>query len=351
LGKLVLAANFDEQYSGAQALARQQSLPLWDVEKQIFGGSHAEIGAYLLGLWGMPLDLVEAAALHHNPSRSLAKQFNALTAVHVANALVYEAKPDKDGMVAPQIDEAHLAELELSGQLPLWREMVLAEDFGDTGFFPRSGDTGVFKKPVASAVKAAPRPAKPTPAFSPARSAPESVFSMSRQHWVCAGMAVILLLIAFLLATEALMRVTVASAVESNRGKAASQPIPVVAIAPPASPAAPAAAAPIRNPQSEIRNTAEPPAAAPETPAFVGPPVVEPVAPPAAPPPPSPKERAFAQLQLQSIFYSQSNPSAVISGTRVRPLDRLPAGAVVVEIGPASVTLEFDNERKVLALR
>ena len=56
LGKLVLASNFDEQYSGAQALARQQHLPLWEVEKQIFGASHGEIGAYLLGLWGMPLD-------------------------------------------------------------------------------------------------------------------------------------------------------------------------------------------------------------------------------------------------------------------------------------------------------
>jgi hypothetical protein len=56
-------------------------------------------------------------------------------------------------------------------------------------------------------------------------------------------------------------------------------------------------------------------------------------------------------LQLQSIFYSQSNPTAVISGTRVRPRDRLPAGATVVEIGPSSVTLEFENERKILALR
>jgi hypothetical protein len=357
LGKLVLAANFDEQYSGAQALARQQRLPLWEVEKQIFGGSHAEIGAYLLGLWGMPLDLVEAAALHHNPSRCLTKRFNALTAVHVANALVYEAKPDKEGMVAPEIDEGHLAELGLAGQLQLWREMVLAQDFGDTVFLGRFGDTGVFKKPVAAAAKLAPRPAKPAPAPFPARSDRASVSGMSRPRWVCAGMAVILLLIAFLLATQALMRVTVASAVQSDRGKAASQPMPVAAIAPPAAPAALLAAAPsatalaasasIRNPQSAIRNDAEPPAAAPETAPLVGPPASA----SAAPPPPSPKERAFAQLQLQSIFYSQSNPSAVISGTRVRPQDRLPAGATVVEIGPSSVTLEFDKERKILALR
>jgi putative nucleotidyltransferase with HDIG domain len=350
LGKLVLAANFDEQYSGAQALARQQRLPLWEVEKQIFGGSHAEIGAYLLGLWGMPLELVEAAALHHNPSRCLTKRFNPLTAVHLANALVYEARPDKDGMVAPQIDEAHLAELGLSGQLQLWREMVLTQDLGDTGFFPRSGDTGVFKKPGATAVKPAPAPAKPAPAPVPARSVRAPVFSLSRQQRVCAGMAIILFLLTFLLASQALMRLAVASAVQSDRGNAARRPIPVAALAPPASPAAPLPVAtpaadpvipdPIRNPQSAIRNADESSSETPET----SPPA-------AAPAPPTPKERAFGQLQLQSIFYSQSNPSAVISGTRVRPLDRLPAGAMVVEIGPSSVTLEFDNERKVLALR
>ena len=171
LGKLVLASNFDEQYSGAQALARQQQLPLWEVEKQIFGASHGEIGAYLLGLWGMPLDLVEAAALHHNPSRCLAKRFTPLTAVHVANALVYEAKPDKEGFVAPQIDEAYLAELGLSDQLQRWREMILPPDLDDTQFRARSGETGVVQKtrrapPQArAALRSSRAPPAPRPFF------------------------------------------------------------------------------------------------------------------------------------------------------------------------------------------
>jgi hypothetical protein len=79
--------------------------------------------------------------------------------------------------------------------------------------------------------------------------------------------------------------------------------------------------------------------------------VAAPDAGPAAPPSPSARDLAFAELKLQSIFYSQSNPSAVISGKRVRPRDRLSAGATVVAIGPSSVTLEFDNERKILALK
>jgi len=334
LGKLVLASNFDEQYSGAQALARHQQIPLWEVEKQIFGASHGEIGAYLLGLWGMPLDLVEAAALHHNPSRCLAKRFTPLTAVHVANALVYEAKPDKEGFVHPQIDEDYLAELGLSSRLPHWREMVLTPDLEVTEFRARSGETGAFKKTAAASPKPAPHPVKPAPHPVKAAPAPSSVFSIPRQRWVYAGILVVLFLLTFLLGTQALIRLALAPA---SPPVTAKRPVTVVAVAPPHPAPAPLPAAP--------------PAKAAETPPPPAAPVAALDAAPAAPAPPSAKDLAFAELRLQSIFYSQSNPSAVISGKRVRPRDRLPAGALVVAIGPSSVTLEFDNERKVLALK
>ena len=339
LGKLVLASNFDEQYSGAQALARHQQIPLWEVEKQIFGASHGEIGAYLLGLWGMPLDLVEAAALHHNPSRCLAKRFTPLTAVHVANALLYEARPDKEGFVPAQIDEAYLAELGLSARLPHWRKMVLTPDSGTGQPRATAGQAGGGKHPAAAGPAPSPPSAKTVPA------AP-SILGVPRQRWACSGILAVLFLITFLLCAQAFLR---------------------MALAPVIPPEKPAAAA-IRNPQSapsavalakaEIRN----PAVSPEKAAAAKPPVpvaavtppaagAAPAAAPAAPPPPSAKDLAFAELHLQSIFYSQSNPSAVISGRRVQPNDRLPAGAVVVAIGPSSVTLEFDKERKILALK
>jgi HD-like signal output (HDOD) protein len=340
LGKLVLASNFDGQYSGAQELARRQSLPLWEVEKQIFGATHGEIGAYLLGLWGMPLDLVEAAALHHNPSRASAKGFTVLTAVHLANALVHEAKPDKEGFVAPQVDEAWLAELGLSGQLPRWREMVLTPDLENTEFRRRSGESATPKKPAAAAAPAKPvlRLVKstPLPLPPPPQSSFGSVFSIARQRWVRAAMSVVLFLLAFWLGTEILMRQTLGPAVPPSRETAAKPPVIVAAMTPPPSIAAPVSA----GPAAKDAETA-PPAAAP-----VAPPAVA-----SAAPAPSAKEVAFAELQLQSIFYSQSNPSAVISGRQVRQRDRLPAGAVVVAIGRSSVTLEFENERRVLALQ
>ena len=37
-------------------------------EREIFGVTHAEVGAYLLGLWGIPFPIVEAVAFHHRPN-------------------------------------------------------------------------------------------------------------------------------------------------------------------------------------------------------------------------------------------------------------------------------------------
>jgi HD-like signal output (HDOD) protein len=332
LGKLVLASNFDEQYSGAQALGRHQQIPLWEVEKQIFGASHGEIGAYLLGLWGMPLDLVEAAALHHCPSRGLAKRFTPLTAVHVADALFYEAKPDKEGFVPVQIDKAYLAELELSDRLPLWREMVLTPESAAGQPHAKAGQPGVVKHAVAPGPGPAPHPVKSAPG-------PVSVFALPRQRWAYAGILAALFLITFVLCGQAFLRRALAPAIPAEKA-AAQPPVSVAAVAPPAS-----APAPMPAPLPAKETAAPSPAAAP-----VAVPAAAPAA-PAAPPPPSAKDLAFAELHLQSIFYSRGNSSAVISGRRVQPNDRLPAGAVVVAIGPSSVTLEFDNERKILALK
>ncbi len=71
LGKVVLAANFEATYSGALLLGYKQNIPAWGIEKDLYGANHGEIGAYLLGLWGMPLSLLESTALHHEPSRRL----------------------------------------------------------------------------------------------------------------------------------------------------------------------------------------------------------------------------------------------------------------------------------------
>ncbi|HOW18772.1 MAG TPA: response regulator [Phycisphaerae bacterium] len=87
-GKLVLATNIRDRYAETIALANQRKIPLWQAERETLGATHAEVGAALLGIWGLPDPILEVIAFHHEPRKCLAKGFTTLTAVHVANTLV-----------------------------------------------------------------------------------------------------------------------------------------------------------------------------------------------------------------------------------------------------------------------
>ena len=83
-GQLVMAANFPDRYRNVLA---SEGPPL-DAERAEFGATHEDVGAYLIGLWGLPDTVVEAAAFHHDPSPTPASGLTPVTAVHVARAAV-----------------------------------------------------------------------------------------------------------------------------------------------------------------------------------------------------------------------------------------------------------------------
>jgi HD-like signal output (HDOD) protein/CheY-like chemotaxis protein len=75
---------------------------------------HTEAGAYLLGLWGLPMPIVEAVAFHRQPQRSSLRSFWVPGAVHVAGALASNEP----------VDEAYLSSLGVLHQLQGWRDMA-----------------------------------------------------------------------------------------------------------------------------------------------------------------------------------------------------------------------------------
>ncbi len=124
VGKLVLAANVQKQYEAMLQTVHDQGVPLWEVERQELGATHAEVGAYLLGLWGLGDPIVEAVAFHHHPSNCLGNTFSPLTAVHVANVLQQELSHQAIGGGPSQIDFTYLDRLHLTDRLPSWREVA-----------------------------------------------------------------------------------------------------------------------------------------------------------------------------------------------------------------------------------
>ncbi|CAN5430996.1 response regulator [soil metagenome] len=123
IGKVVLAVNLPEKFSSVTQLVKQENISITDAERYIFDSTHAEVGAYLLGLWGLPTQVVQAVAFHQVPSESQTDDFSPLTAVHVANAVQeYMALPDTE-KVEPKFDLEYLEHLGLLGRIPEWQEI------------------------------------------------------------------------------------------------------------------------------------------------------------------------------------------------------------------------------------
>lgn len=116
-GKLVLASNFPRRYRRALPDDLEPGLDS-KAEEAEFGASHASVGAYLLGLWGLPDAIIEAAAHHHAPSGSPIRRFDPLAAVHVARAVV------DAGANPPTLDSEYLQAAGVFDRVDGWVETV-----------------------------------------------------------------------------------------------------------------------------------------------------------------------------------------------------------------------------------
>ncbi len=123
VGRLILAANLPAEYAQVCSASDGRGALLWQVEREKLGTTHGEVGAYLLGLWGLPDPIVEAVAYHHMPTRCLARGFTPLTAVHVADALELESHGG-EGLPAAEDTAGYLAREGLSERLESWRRLA-----------------------------------------------------------------------------------------------------------------------------------------------------------------------------------------------------------------------------------
>ncbi|NOS72370.1 MAG: HDOD domain-containing protein [Verrucomicrobia bacterium] len=120
-GKTVLAFNFPDQYGKTIQAAQAQGADPLGAEHEAFGANHADVGGYLLGLWGLPVPVVDAIALHHQPKHSADAAFTPLTAVHAANALV-----KAEGGTLPAWDSDYLCRLSLGDHATVWQKELCA---------------------------------------------------------------------------------------------------------------------------------------------------------------------------------------------------------------------------------
>lgn len=118
IGSLILASKMPDKFCSAHAIAKERGCKVFEAEKELLGTSHAEIGAYLLGLWGIPNLAVEAIAHHHAPTRIPHSDFDSSTAVYVADLVAHELDAHPKGTSGGELGESDRECLEKLGILP-----------------------------------------------------------------------------------------------------------------------------------------------------------------------------------------------------------------------------------------
>jgi len=155
IGKLILL-KVPGKYHEVMRLAEATGCSSAEAEYTVMETSHSELGAYLLGLWGLPGNVVETVAFHHNPSKLIdnmfvmqnesskeelcktgsddvdsgsqsvekySSGFSTLTAVHIANALAMQGNCSSEPPSFPYVDMSYLKRLGLTDRLPEWVEL------------------------------------------------------------------------------------------------------------------------------------------------------------------------------------------------------------------------------------
>lgn len=313
IGKLALALNFEEQYHGALKLAEKQKLSPSEVEAQVFGATHADTGAYLLSVWGLPLPIVEAVARHHAPSRSLDKHFSATTALHLAERLEYGEDVARNAIKDVAIDLDYPPELMLAGRMEELRAIVRRDGENDGPKPDKNEGTMIFTRDQLRASPAAlPASGEPAPLVEVTPSISRKGTS-KKAAFLFVGCLSVALACAITFVTRS-HRTKEAKLVEAQNSENPSDNKNQLS-----------------NMLVETSEKMTRPAAAQV--------VVE--TPPADP---------LSKLKVQAIMYNGKKSSLVINGRSLRVGDEI-EGARIVAVQPSEVTLEKAGLQRILRLQ
>jgi len=128
VGTLLLASTMPEEFCAVLVQMNDQGSSQAEAEEALLGISHAEIGAYLLGLWGINEIAVEAIAHHHHPTRISHSGLDCSVALYLAALLTLELEVHPNDPKGEELSEASRKDLEALGvleQYPSFRSRAL----------------------------------------------------------------------------------------------------------------------------------------------------------------------------------------------------------------------------------
>lgn len=121
-GRLIILDRLTEKCRQVLEDASSAKCPVWEAEQHLIGTTHAQIGAYLLGIWGLSDSVVESVSYHHSPGSCMNQKLGTLTAVYLAN--IFEGGGPGENESVYVLDTPYLEKLGILKQVETLREEI-----------------------------------------------------------------------------------------------------------------------------------------------------------------------------------------------------------------------------------
>lgn len=121
IGKLVLISSFTKEYRCLLQNNTNSGRLVWEAEKETFGATHAEVGAYLMGLWGLPGNLVYGIGHHHD---RVSKESPIALIIHIADLIDHHFFIIHEGYAKGKLAENLNFLEEDESKLKMWLEYI-----------------------------------------------------------------------------------------------------------------------------------------------------------------------------------------------------------------------------------
>ena len=114
IGKLLLASNLPDVHTSIVRESERTGLAEFEVETQRLGIHHGTLGACMLGMWGLPSVVMDAARSHHAPLLVIPEKLDAVLAVTIADHLAHAS------VAPPTVAGTRMRTLGLLASDPRW---------------------------------------------------------------------------------------------------------------------------------------------------------------------------------------------------------------------------------------
>jgi len=127
IGKIILLLRFPEHFQTMVRIARKEQKTIFQVEKELLGITHTDIGYELVNQWDLPSTISNCISFHHNPSvATIHKRFVSLANVGDIMARRMEIGNGGDDQ-QPEIDEYAKRIFSLLPSLDEKRDEIIAQ--------------------------------------------------------------------------------------------------------------------------------------------------------------------------------------------------------------------------------